>query len=539
MSALRLVPLGGVGEFGANSLLLEGPGGGGLVVDAGAAFNGLDAYGIAYEVPDYSMLDSEPAAVFLTHAHDDHARGLEGLVGAFPGVPVYGTEATLARALRQVEGEVAGGSVRAGAAVRVAGFEVDTLPVSHSLPGTVAVRARADAATAVILTDFRMAPSALGEATSREAMAAWGRDGVDVLLLDATNALVEAGPPEETVVAEALAGQVRATPGAVVAVTFASHLGRFTQLARAALAAGRVVVPVGHGLVEALAIQASLGGTGLPPGLVVQARELPRLPRDRVVIVATGSQGEPASVFPQIAAGTLPGFRLQRGDRVLHAARVIPGNERRLAHLFDECVRRGATVVSAETEPLHASGHAHRAELAAAVELLRPGFVVPIHGRRRNLQAVADLAERVGARTAVVENGQEMTVAAGEVAATGGLRGVGRRLVEDSGALVDDPAVVHNRRTLARDGLVVAVLPVSAGPRGELGEPRIFAHGLVLPPGADVDLAAALGAALRRELRGRPPDPERLRSTMTRWLRNELRRLIRRRPVVASLVLEL
>jgi ribonuclease J len=325
----------------------------------------------------------------------------------------------------------------------------------------------------------------------------------------------------------------------VIAVSFASQLGRFHQLGRAAAEAGRVVVPVGRGLVESLEVQGQLGGLGLPPGLVRPARELPKLPRDRVVVVATGSQWEPGSAFSRLAVDLLQGLRLRVGDTVLHAARIIPGNERRLALLFDHCVRRGARVVTAVEAPIHASGHPHRAELERLLDLLRPRWVIPVHGRRRHLEAVAELARGRGIATLVVENGEEIAWTLAGVSVTGEVRQVGRILLDDVGEEVLDPAILRHRRSLAREGLVVAVLPSSRSGQSVDAGLQIHVSGMPLSSALHDHLVRGLSAEITRAGTLARRDPDWLRSTMTRWLRSELRRRTRRRPVVVALVVEL
>ncbi len=540
--AIRLVALGGLGEFGANSLLVEPDEEGRVLIDAGAAFSDLAAFGVGYEVPDFGALGPlGPKSVIVTHAHDDHIKGLAFVREAFPGVELFASRTTHAWARRALaEGEpLVTRELKPDAKLRVGQFEVEGLPVSHSIPGAVVLRLEGEEGSLVLATDLRLAPSALGETTSSEALARWGDAGVNLLLLDATNALVADEPPPEQRVAEALEEQVRIATGAVIAVSFASHLGRFRQVALAAARAGRVVVPVGRGLVESLEVQGELGGLKLPPGLVRPARELPKLPRDRVVVVATGSQGEPGSALSRLAVDVLPGLRLRGGDTLLHAARMIPGNERRLAQLFDQCVRRGARVVTASEAPIHVSGHPHRSELERLLELTRPRVVVPVHGRRRHLEAVAELARRRGFACVVAENGEELAWRGGAVAPTGELRQVGRILLDDVGEEVLDPAVLHHRRSLAREGLVVAVLPCSSTPQGSLGELQLHVSGLPLSQALRDHLLAGLTAELGRAGALARRDHEWLRSTMSRWLRRELRRRTRHRPVVVALVVEL
>lgn len=532
---MKLIPIGGLGEFGANSLLLSSTSDESVLLDAGAAFSDVELFGVAYEVPDFAALPAPPAALLLTHGHDDHFKGVTHLASAFPKVPAYGSPATIAR-LR-----VAGGANAAplpaaytfpNGAMRLGeGWEVEPLAVSHSIPGTVMLRLQIDGVRVVTATDVRLAPSALGEITPLEALSGWGRDGVEVALLDSTNALVTTPPPSETAVAATLAELVRGARGAVVGVTFASHAGRFLQFAQAAVAAGRVVVPLGRGLDEMLAVQGAIGGFALPPGTVRAARELPRLPRERLVIVATGSQGEGGAAFTRLAADGIPCFGLQAGDLVIHAARTIPGHERRLAALLDHCVRRGATVVTSEQLPVHTSGHPHRGELDELLEALRPRWVLPVHGRRRHLEAAAALARRHGCGTVVVENGQPLEWRNGELRPLGNPLAIGRVLVSDGGTVVDS-GVLRERRALARNGVVSVVLPRSPMGGNGFGEPELSAVGLALAERERRDLVAGLREELRRATAERRSGTDDLRSTMTRWLRGELRRRHSCRPAV-------
>lgn len=538
--SVRLVALGGLGEFGANALLCDDGAGEPLLVDAGAAFSDLESFGVAYEVPDFAALGERmPRHVILTHGHDDHVKGLSLLREAAPGAAVWGTRITLARAgARSLDGQGELRELSGEREARLGAFAVDAIPVSHSIPGTLALRLRCSAGRLVLATDLRLEPSALGELTPVDRLASWGREGVDLLLLDGTNALVEQAPPGESEVGAALASLVRGAAGAVAAVTFASHVGRVRQLAMAALHAGRVAVPVGRGLVESLRLHAMEGGLGLPPGLLRPARELAEIPRDRLLLIATGSQGEPGSAFARLAVDALPGFHLKAGDLVLHAARAIPGSERRLAHYFDHCVRRGARVVTAAEAPIHASGHPHRGELERLLDVLTPTWVVPVHGRRRNLAAVADLAARHGARTLVVENGEEVAWQGSELQTTGASCGVGRVLLADVGEEVLDPATLRHRRIMAQEGLVVAVLSCARAGDGPLPPPHLHAHGLEIERATLDSLAADLAAELGRASPVARHDADWLRSTMAAWLRSELRRRTRRRPAVVVLVME-
>lgn len=534
---VRLLPIGGLGEFGANSLLCDDAAAGRLVLDAGAAFCDEAVFGISHEVPDFAAVGGPaPRAVVLSHAHDDHCKGLEMLLEVWPETVVAGSRTTLAwcrpalpvRRRHLAELEPAANFVAGG-------WAVDALPVSHSIPGTLALRLRGGGMTLVLATDLRLAPSALGEVTPLDRLAAWGNDGVDVLMLDATNALIEAPPPDEKTVGTALGELIRKAQGLVVVVTFASHLGRFGQVAQAAAAAGRVVVPVGRGLLEGLAVQAKVGGAGTPVGLVRPFRDLPRLPRDGVVVVATGSQGEAGSAFVRLATGQLPPLALHSGDVVLHAARLIPGNERRLVGLFDLCVRQGARVVTASEAPIHASGHPHRQEIADLVEILRPRAVLPVHGWRRHLETVAELARAVGAAAVVTGNGEELIWNGSSLELSGRRQAIGRVSFGERDGEPVEGGVVRERRGLARGGVLVAVVAVGGQTRPRV---RLHASGLRLVQELEEELAAGLRGEAVRVSAGLAVDPDDVRHTMERWLKRELRRRCAQQPAVLVSVLQ-
>lgn len=532
---VRLTPLGGLGEFGANSWVLSVEGEAPVVVDAGAGFLPFEAFGVAYEVTDYAaVLEAAPAGALMTHGHDDHLKGLGHLVAAFPGTPVRASRTTLRWSAEDPEESrrVSGREFVPGEVL--GGVEVEALPVSHSIPGTVILRLGTPAGRLVHASDLRLAPSALGEETDREVLARWGDEGVELAFLDATNALEEGDPPDEGEVAATLAELVSSAPGLVVAVSFASHVGRLHQLALAAAGAGRVIVPVGHGLQRAVAVGRAEGHLNLPAGLIRHHRELARLPRDRVVVAATGSQGEFGSAFPRLVFGEMPAVRLGPGDTVLHAARVIPGHDRRVSDLLDMCVRSGAKVVTAGDAPIHATGHVTRREMAELLGLLRPRWVIPVHGRRRNLEAAAALARAAGCHTLVAESGQEVGWLEGDPAPTGRYVEAARLPIGRDGSMLrwED---LRARRRLAREGMVVAVLAVPED-GGRLADPVLRVEGLHLKEPLVARLERELGDEVRRVSPLAQRDADALRDAMAVWLRRELWQRVRRRPVIVPVV---
>lgn len=536
--SLTFWPVGGWGEFGANCLVLGLPSGERLVLDTGVALGTLEEYGVSYEVPDFASLGEPPPIVaILTHAHDDHLKGLPFFAGVFPQTPIAASPKTWPW-IRRLLGEEREGLTLGQEPLHLDGVRVEALAVSHSIPGSSLLRLQTQWGTVVLATDFRLAPSALGETTKLEVLAQWGREGVDVLLLDATNALLTVPPPSEEVVASTLSHLVTEAAGAVVAVSFASHAGRFYQLLQAARAAGKVIIPLGRGIEEMLSVQLDQGTFSLPPGVVRSSREMARLPREKLVLVVTGSQGEPNSVFPRLAMDEFPAFKLAPGDVVIHAARVIPGNEKRLDHIFDHCVRRGARVVTAQEAPTHASGHAPASELVTMLELLRPRWVVPVHGRLRQLAELQRLALSVGARSLVAENGSVLRFQSGVLQETGELRPVGRLLVDADQETLDF-AVVWERRAAAKGGVVVAVAAIPNDPGVALPNPHIECFGLRLPGVNRAHVAAELGGFLRQDTSPLGRDPESLRAKMQAWLGTELRKRLGKKPRVVALTVEL
>jgi ribonuclease J len=531
-----LAALGGLGEFGANCWLFTGRAGERIVIDTGAAFSDHAAFGVGHEVPDFGAVEGQPpTAIVLTHAHDDHIKALPDALAAWPDATVFANRPTLAwaRALAAGHPTARAEQLTESTPTRVGHLSIEAMPVSHSIPGAIILRIEGDDGCAVLASDLRLMPSALGETTSLEALARWGDRGVDCLLLDATNALIEATPPSEETVASTLAELVRAAHGRVVIVTFASHIGRFRQAALAAAACGRVVVPVGRGLLEALALHGQVADLRLPIGLVRHRRELAELPASSTVVVATGSQGEPGSAFSRLASNQSVGLALRPGDVVFHAARAIPGNERRLLGLFDRCVAQGARVLTAADAPIHASGHPHRHELATLIGALRPRVVVPIHGRRRNLCELADLARSHGVAACVAENGVELAWTHERVAPTGTTLTVSRKLIDASSDQLISATALKERFRLARHGLVTALLVRSPG----TAEVVVELHTSGVELNRELERRLLAGARAQLASAGIRDNGE-ARSTMTAWLRAELGRALRRQPLVLAMVVD-
>lgn len=549
MSALRVIPLGGLGEVGLNCLLLE-QGGRRVMIDCGLLFPRPDAPGAALAVPDFSYLRRSGGldAVLLTHGHEDHVGALPLLLSEFP-VPVYGTRLTLAlvreklleHGLRVPLVEVApGGPFEAGP------FIAEPLRVSHSIPHGVGFAVETDAGVVVHTGDWKLDLRPGGDAEERldvDRFAALGRAGVAALLSDSTNAERPGWSVSESTVAEGLHRQLRSLPGRAVVALFASHLVRVRNLMAMAAALGRRVVLQGRALERNVTLGVEAGVLTIPPGLLASAEEAAGLPPNELLILCTGAQGEPGSALWRLAAGTALPLRLDAGDTVLLSARTIPGNELPVAQLCDRLSRHGVRVIDRGEPPIHASGHAHVDEQRMMLELVRPRGFVPIHGEHRMLMAHARTALGMGLAASevfVLEDGDAL-----ELSADGGRLGdtvaAGPVWMESRLGPASQPELLQARQQAGRDGVVQLLLGVDALGTARIG-PSLSSRGVAgLEPGTP--LHRAVLDEVRAEL-ARPATPGRrpeasLPTPLSEAVSRVLRRETGRRPLVLCTVVAL
>ena len=546
---LELVPLGGLGEFGMN-LMVYRWGADSLVVDAGMMFPGEEHLGVDVVIPDLSYLESCGTlhGVVLTHGHEDHIGALPYLL-ARHDVPVYGTPYTLGLARRRLAEH--GAAAAAGlypldaTPVRLGPFTVEPLAAAHSIPQSRMLVVHTPLGPIVHTADFKLDPDPVdGIGTDMVRLAALGRDGVLALLSDSTNADRPGRTPGERHVLEGFEPLLARARGRVIVTTFASHIHRLELLAHLAARHGRRLALIGTSLEAHVEVAEGLGLLRWPAGVRLQADAVGTLPPEHVLAVVSGSQGEPNSAMARVAVGRHRQLAIGPGDLVVHAARQIPGNEKAIGRLINHLLRRGAEVVTAAEAPVHVSGHAAADELATLFELLRPRAFLPIHGEYRQLAAHARLARAAGLCAASVveaESGDVVALSASGPAVVDRVP-VGQVFIDESLDPVDH-AVLRERRRLADDGIVVAVVALRRASGAIDGYPQILARGFV--PGADgtadwiaearrviVDL---LADALPEE-RG---DEGLLRARVQTELGRFLRRRTGRRPLVVPVILEL
>ena len=535
---LAFLPLGGTGEIGMN-LNLYRYGGQYLAVDCGIGFGGSEHPEFDIMLPDPAFIAERRdrlAGLVITHAHEDHLGGVAWLWRQLR-CPVFATPfaaAVLRRKLGEagLAGEVKLTVVAQNARFEVGPFALQFLHVSHSIPEAQALVLRAGGVTVLHTGDWKLDPDPLvGPPTDEAAFARLGEEGVLAMVCDSTNALVEGHSGSEAEVRTGLAEVIGGIRQGRVAVTcFASNVARVESIARAAQAAGRVVALVGRSLRNLDAAARECGYLkGIPPFVPEDAAN--DVPDEKLLMLVTGSQGEPRSALARIAADTHPNIALGEGDTVVFSSRVIPGNERAILTVQDGLARRGVRLVTERDHHVHVSGHPARDELRRLYALVRPRFAVPVHGEWRHMAAHAALAREAGAEAVLIEDGDVLHLAPGRVevvdsAPVGRLAVDGNRLVPVGGG------VLAARRRMLFNGIAVGSLAVD--PEGRVvGEPRVSAPGLFEaedPEAAAVrrEFAAAvsdLPAPLRRD------DGALLEAARTA-LRRALGKRLQKRPLV-------
>ena len=548
--AVRLIPLGGLGEIGLNMMLVEcGPDV--LAVDCGLLFPDDEMPGVDFAIPDFAYLRERRAGfrgVVLTHGHEDHIGALSYLLREFP-VPVYGTPLTLAVAKHRLaeHGVLDQADLRTyapGDRIVIGGFTVEPIRVTHSIADGIGLAIETPLGTVVHTGDFKLDPHPVDhQQPDYSRFAALGERGVLVLCSDSTNVGRPGHTGSETLVGQALAGRFAEAPGRIILATFASHIHRIQQVLDLAAQCHRHVALLGKSMMTNVAVAQELGYLTVPEGLIMPLEELAELPAQRQVIVSTGSQGEPHSALSLIAAGDHKYVHAGPGDLVIFSSRVIPGNERVIGRVINALLRRGAEVLWEDVAFVHVSGHASQEDLKQMLALTRPRYFVPVHGEFRHLLQHARLAEGVGIpkdRIFLIEDGLGLEVTASGTRVLGGYP-AGPVLVDGKGVGDVGSVVLRDRQLLAEAGMLVIALTIDRTTGLIVAGPEIVSRGFVYMKEADA-LMDEVKTAVRDALAGRKAPEAFDRELVGAMVRSAARRFInqrfQRKPVVLPVILE-
>ena len=486
--ALRIIPLGGLGEVGKNMTVYE-MAGELLVVDAGLAFPRDEHLGVDLLLPDVGyLLERRVRAVVLTHGHEDHVGGLPYLLREVDVQTIVATRLTLGLIKSKLDEHGVGQATELLEAspddepLELGPFRLELIRVAHSIPDSVALVLETAAGRVLHTGDWKLDHTPVdGLRTDVGKLAEVGNRGVDLLLGDSTNAERPGSTGSERLVGEAFRTLFPLRTGRILVASFASNIHRMQQAADVAIECGRKITVVGRSMRKNLNIARNLGYVDIPESEILSPGEAAVLPPRDVLALCTGSQGEPMSALTRVAYGDHPTLAVEPGDTVIISAKPVPGNELRVHDSINQLARAGAEVLHEEIAPVHVSGHACQEELRTMLSLLRPRYVMPIHGEYRMLAAHAKLAREAGVpedRIILAENGSVVELARG-----------GARLVDKveagvtfvDGLRVGDvqDVALRDRRRLADDGVLIVVTTLAASDGGEIAPPELIARGFI------------------------------------------------------------
>ena len=543
---LRIVALGGLGEIGRNMTVFEHRGRL-LIVDCGVLFPETDQPGVDLILPDFGYLRGRldtVEALVLTHGHEDHIGAVPYLLREREDLPVVGSRLTLAL----LEGKLAEHRLRPHTRVVTEGEEVGFGPfhceffaVNHSIPDALAVSIRTGAGLVLHTGDFKMDQLPLdGRLTDLGGFARLGREGVDLLMTDSTNAEVPGFVVSEREIRPVLDSVLRSAQRRVIVACFASHVHRVQQVLDSAAAHRRKVAFIGRSMVRNMGIARDLGYLTVPPELIVDAREVDELDPANVVLISTGSQGEPLSALSRMASRDHP-VRIEAGDTVVLASSMVPGNEAAVYRVVNGLSRWGARVLHTGVARVHVSGHAPAGELLYVLNLTRPSNVMPIHGEWRHLRAHAALAEATGVepgRVVLADDGVVVDLVGGRARVAGK---IAAGYVYVDGLAVGDVGEesLKDRRVLGEEGFVSIIVVLDADTGKIVGGPQISTRGF----SEDVDAFEAVRPMVEEALAVAAAegvdDTHALRQVVRRTVGKWVHDTYRRRPMIIPIVLEM
>ena len=542
---LRITPLGGLGEIGRNMAVYEMDGKL-LIVDCGVLFPEEHQPGVDLILPDFTPIRDrldDVLAVVLTHGHEDHIGAVPYLLRLRSDIPLVGSALTLAlieAKLKEHRIQPYSLTVREGNREKFGPFDLEFIAVDHSVPGALAVAIRTTAGTVLHTGDFKMDQLPLdGRVTDLRAFARLGEEGVDLFLPDSTNADVPGFTPLEKDIGPVLENVIHRAPRRVIVASFSSHVHRVQQVLDAAAANGRQVALLGRSMVRNMGIASDLGYLKVPDGVLIDYKKAVDLPDDRIVFMSTGSQGEPMAVLARMA-NLEHQIEIGPGDTVVLASSLIPGNENAVYRVIDGLTRLGANVVHKGNAKVHVSGHAAAGELLYCYNILRPKYVMPVHGEYRHLTANARLAIETGIpeeNTVLADNGTVVDMRDGVVRTVGQLD---LGFVYVDGATVGEvtDADLKDRRILSEEGFISIIVVVDAATGRIIVGPEIHAKGFAEDESVFDEVKPAIAAALTDAAHNGVRDTHALSQAVRRVVGQWVNKGYRRRPMIVPLVIE-
>ena len=541
---LRIVALGGLGEIGRNMTVFETKGKL-LIVDCGVLFPEDTQPGIDLILPDFSYIRDrldDVVGIFLTHGHEDHIGAVPYLLRERGDIALYGSALTLALVsakLREHRISPLTRVVREGGHEDVGPFELEFVAVNHSIPDALAVVINTDAGRVLATGDFKMDQLPLdGRITDLRTFARLGEEGVDLFMVDSTNADIPGFTPSEREIMPALNRVIGSTKRRVIVASFSSHVHRVQQVIDIAAIHNRKVIFIGRSMVRNMKIAQEMGYLTVPPGIVMDAKDLDSFD-DNVVLICTGSQGEPMAALSRMANGDHQ-IRVGEGDTVILASSLIPGNENSVFRVINELTRFGAKVIHKANAMVHVSGHAAAGELLYCYNIVKPRYVMPIHGEWRHMKANAELAIQSGlprSNAIIIENGVVVDLIDHEAAVVGA---VPCGFVYVDGQSIGDitEASLKDRRILGEEGFISVIVVIDSQSGKIIAGPDIHARGfnedMALFDDVKLKIEKALAKAVADGINGTHQLSQIVRKTVGGWVGGEHRR----KPMIVPVVIE-
>ena len=547
---LKIIPLGGLDEIGKNITVLE-YGKDMIVVDCGVGFPDEDMYGVDLVIPDFTYLTQNAKklrGMFITHGHEDH-------IGSIPycmqqvSCPIHGTAMTCGLIRLKLEEHRIADKVKMithkpGDKVKAGCFTVEFIHVNHSIADAVAFAIHTPVGTVVMTGDFKIDPTAKDGMTNLARFGELGNEGVLALLCDSTNVERAGYTPSENIVAESLDRQFKNCDQRIIVTTFASNMHRIQAVLATAQRYGRKVAVTGRSMENMLKVAQELGYIKIPAGMIVDLAAIKSLPKNKIVIVSTGSQGENMSALYRMAFSTHKQIDIVSGDRIIISASAIPGNEKAVSRIINELYRKGADVVYEKSEGLHVSGHACQEELKIVHALCKPKFFLPVHGEQRHLQLHGRLATLTGTPAKNVRIGEigsvfEFTTRTCKLTGT---VPAGKVFVDGTGVGDVGSVVLRDRKHLAQDGMIVVCVNISVQDGSIITGPDIITRGFIYVKESEElmeELRWVAIEAIERCTKKRVKDWSAIKSAIKNDLSGYLYKTTKRNPMILPVIMEI